>query len=182
MDMINICDDENSLRVRITGRRFPGILHLHDQLSAEIVISGTFATGTLPISLFPADLDTWGESLSLLSSGEETHWRTENINPKITIKAEPDKLTRLAVRIDDLDKSRSSILLLLDLEEGWIEKQKDLLARVQKAWPSEVQQSAPGVYAWRTEKERSPGPGKIDTSGSASKEGLIPMPRKPLLK
>uniref|UniRef100_A0AAU1M3Y9 DUF5959 family protein n=1 Tax=Streptomyces sp. NBC_00148 TaxID=2903626 RepID=A0AAU1M3Y9_9ACTN len=32
MELISLSDGDNSFRVRVPGRRSPGVLHLHDQL------------------------------------------------------------------------------------------------------------------------------------------------------
>ncbi|MFE7113380.1 DUF5959 family protein, partial [Streptomyces sp. NPDC057600] len=41
MDLISLSDGDNGFRVRVLGRRSPGVLHLHDQLDAEVLITSS---------------------------------------------------------------------------------------------------------------------------------------------
>ncbi|WP_328623979.1 DUF5959 family protein [Streptomyces sp. NBC_00353] len=47
-------DGDNSFQARVLGRRSLGVLHLHDILDAEVVVTSIFVSGRLAMSLFPA--------------------------------------------------------------------------------------------------------------------------------
>ncbi|MGW2335879.1 DUF5959 family protein [Streptomyces sp. NPDC001685] len=149
MDLISLSDGDNGLRVRVLGRRSPGVLHLHDQLDAEVVITSSFVNGRLAMSLFPADLEHWSRALDLLAAGQDICWRDDDHSPEIRIQPHNEEHETPAVYVEDPGRSCVSVFLPMNLEEDWIDEQRRLLGRVMKEWPSEVLQSSPGVYEWR---------------------------------
>ncbi len=54
MELISLSDGDNGFRVRVLGRRSPGLLHFHDQLDAEVLITSSFVSGRLAMSPFPS--------------------------------------------------------------------------------------------------------------------------------
>ncbi|MFF8646529.1 DUF5959 family protein [Streptomyces sp. NPDC015345] len=149
MELISLSDGDNSFRVRVLGRRLPGVLHLHDLLDAEVLITSSFVNGRLDTSLSPSDLDAWSRALNLLAAGQDICWKDNDHSPEIRIQPYNEEHETPAVRVEDLGSSRVSVFLPICLEEGWIDQQRRLLGLVRKEWPSEVLQSSPGVYEWR---------------------------------
>ncbi|NUW02592.1 DUF5959 family protein [Streptomyces sp. CAI 127] len=149
MELISLSDGDNSFRVRVLGRRSPGVLHLHDQLEAEVIVTSSFISGRLAMSLLPSDLEEWSRALDLLAAGQDICWRDDDHSPEIKIQPYNEEHETAAVRVEDLGSSDVSVFLPLNLEEDWIDKQRKLLGQVLKEWPSEVLESSPGAYEWR---------------------------------
>ncbi|GAX58693.1 DUF5959 family protein [Streptomyces olivochromogenes] len=149
MELISLSDGDNSFRVRVLGRRSPGVLHLHDRFDAEVLVTSSFVSGRLAMSLSPSDLENWSRALDLLAAGEDICWRDDDHSPEIRIQPYNEEHETAAVRVEDLGGSCVSVFLPMSLEEGWIDEQRRLLVLVRKEWPSEVLQSSPGVYEWR---------------------------------
>ncbi|GHH23160.1 DUF5959 family protein [Streptomyces rubradiris] len=149
MDLISLSDGDNGLRVRVLGRRSPGVPHLHDQLDAEVLITSSFVNGRLGMSLSPTDLEDWSRALALLDAGQDICWRDDDHSPEIRIQPHNEEHETPVVHVEDPGSSCVSVLLPMNLEEGWIDEQRRLLGQVMKEWPSEVLQSSPGVYEWR---------------------------------
>ncbi|MFE6906643.1 DUF5959 family protein [Streptomyces erythrochromogenes] len=149
MELINLSDGDNGFRVRVLGRRSPGVLHLHDQLDAEVLITSSFVSGRLAMSLFPSDLEDWSHALDLLAAGQDICWRDDSHSPVIRIRPHHEEHETPAVHVEDPSSSCVSVFLPVNLEEGWIDEQRRLLGGVLEEWPSEVLQSSPGVYEWR---------------------------------
>ncbi|MFE4832996.1 DUF5959 family protein [Streptomyces sp. NPDC056672] len=78
MELISLSDGDSSFRVRVLGRRSPGVLHLHDQFDAEILVTSSFVSGRLAMSLSPSDLENWSRALDLLAAGEDIHSAAES--------------------------------------------------------------------------------------------------------
>ncbi|WP_033224239.1 DUF5959 family protein [Streptomyces virginiae] len=149
MDLIDLSDGDNSFRVRVLGRRSPGLPHLHDQLDAEVLVTSSFIAGRLAMTLVPSDLEAWSRALDALAAGQNLCWRDDDHSPEIRIEPHDEEHECIAVRIEDLGQSCVSVVLAVGLEEGWIDRQRSLLDRVRRQWPSEALESSPGVYAWR---------------------------------
>ncbi|GGM23608.1 hypothetical protein GCM10010129_80050 [Streptomyces fumigatiscleroticus] len=149
MELINLSDGDNSFQVRVLGRRSPGVLHLHDRLDAEVIMTSSFVGGRLAMSLLPSDLEEWSRALDLLAAGEDICWRDDDHSPEIKIQPYNEEYETVAVRVEDLGSSCVSVFLPMSLEEGWIDEQRKLLGQVLREWPSEVLESSPGVYEWR---------------------------------
>ncbi|MGY4394404.1 hypothetical protein ACVWXB_007703 [Streptomyces sp. TE12347] len=101
------------------------------------------------MTLVPSDLEAWSRALDALAAGQNLCWRDDDHSPEIRIEPHDEEHECVAVRIEDLGQSCVSVVLPVGLEEGWIDRQRSLLDRVRKQWPSEVLESSPGVYAWR---------------------------------
>lgn len=149
MELVSLSDGDNGFRVRVLGRRSPGVLHLHDRLDAEVLITSSFVSGRLAMSLVPSDLEDWSRALDLLAAGRDVCWRDDDHSPEIRIQPHHGEHGTPAVHVEDLGSSCVSVLLPMNLEEGWIDEQRRLLGLVLREWPSEVLQSSPGVYEWR---------------------------------
>ncbi|WP_037736187.1 DUF5959 family protein [Streptomyces sp. 303MFCol5.2] len=149
MELISLSDGDNSFRVRVLGRRSAGVLHLHDQLDAEVIVTSSFVSGSLAMSLFPSDLEKWSRALDLLAAGQDICWRDDDHSPEIKIQPYNEEHETVAVRVEDLGSSCVSVFLPMSLEEGWIDEQRKLLGQVLQEWPSEVLESSPGAYEWR---------------------------------
>ncbi|AZQ69828.1 hypothetical protein EKH77_00040 [Streptomyces luteoverticillatus] len=149
MELISLSDGDNSFRVRVLGRRSPGVPHLHDLLDAEVLITSSFVSGRLATALRPSDLESWARALDRLSAGQDICWRDDDHSPEIRIQPYNEEHETVAVRVEDLGSSCVSVFIPLCLEEGWIDEQRRLLARVRQEWPSEVLERSWGVYEWR---------------------------------
>ncbi|MFC8728879.1 DUF5959 family protein [Streptomyces bacillaris] len=149
MELISLSDGDNSFRVRVLGRRSPGVLHLHDQLDAEVIVTSGFVGGRLAMSLLPSDLEEWSRALDLLAAGQDICWRDDDHSPEIKIQPYNEEHEAVVVRVEDLGSSCVSVFLPMSLEEGWIDEQRKLLGHVLQEWPSEVLESSPGAYEWR---------------------------------
>ncbi|MEV6749004.1 DUF5959 family protein [Streptomyces sp. NPDC051080] len=149
MELISLSDGDNSFRVRVSGRRSPGVLHLHDLLDAEVLVTSGFVSGRLAMALRPSDLASWARALDRLSAGQDICWRDDDHSPEIRIQPYNEEHETVAVRVEDLGGSCVSVFIPLCLAEGWIDEQRRLLAQVRQEWPSEVIESSWGVYEWR---------------------------------
>ncbi|WP_130336281.1 DUF5959 family protein [Streptomyces sp. BK022] len=149
LDLIHLSDGDNSFRVRVLGRRMPGVLPLHDLLDTEVLIESGFVTGRLDLGLSPDDLDSWSHALDMLAAGGDVRWIDDNRSPEIRIQALNEEHETPAVHVDDVARSSISVFLPLCLEDGWIDDQRKLLQLVRREWPSEVLQTSPGTYVWR---------------------------------
>lgn len=149
MDLIHLSDGDNSFRVRVLGRRMPGVLPLHDPLDAEVLVESSFVTGRLGLSLFPNDLDGWSRALDVLATGRDVCWMDGDRSPEIRLQALDEEHGTPAVHVEDVARSSISVFLPLSLEDGWIDGQRKLLRLVRREWPSEVLRTSPGAYEWR---------------------------------
>ncbi|MEU9463711.1 DUF5959 family protein [Streptomyces sp. NPDC048312] len=149
MELISLSDGDNSFRVRVLGRRSPGVLHLHDLLDAEVLVTSGFVSGRLAMALRPSDLASWARALDRLSAGQDICWRDDDHSPEIRIQPYNEEHETVAVRVEDLGGSCVSVFIPLCLAEGWIDEQRRLLAQVRQEWPSEVLEPSWGVYEWR---------------------------------
>ncbi|MEV0735691.1 DUF5959 family protein [Streptomyces sp. NPDC050549] len=149
MELIHLSDGDNSFRVRVLGRRMPGVLPLHDLLDAEVVIESGFVNGRLDMSLFPHDLDGWSHALDALVTGRDVCWMGDDRSPAIRLQSLNEEHKTPAVHVEDVARSSISVFLPLALEDGWIDDQRKLLQMVRREWPSEVLRTSPGAYEWR---------------------------------
>lgn len=97
MDLIHLSDGVNSFRVRVLGRRMPGVLPLHDLLDTEVLIESGFVSGRLKLTLFPADLDGWAQALDMLAAGHDVCWIDDDRSPEIRVQALDEEQETLAV-------------------------------------------------------------------------------------
>ncbi|MGW9596330.1 DUF5959 family protein [Streptomyces chartreusis] len=125
MDLIHLSDGENSFRVRVLGRRMPGVLPRHDLLDAEVLIESGFVRGRLDLSVFPDDLD-------VLATGRDVCWINNDRSPEIRLQALNEEHETPAVHVEDVARSCISVILPLSLEDGWIDDQRKLLQQVRR--------------------------------------------------
>ncbi|MFJ3794366.1 DUF5959 family protein [Kitasatospora sp. NPDC090091] len=149
MELISLADGDNSLRVRVLGRRSPGVLHLHDLLDAEVLVTSSFVSGRVAAALSPSDLESWARALDRLAAGQDICWKDDDHGPEIRIQPYNAEHETVTVRVEDLGSSCVSVFIPLCLEEGWIDEQRTLLGQVRQEWPSEVLESSWGVHEWR---------------------------------
>ncbi|MEV8529463.1 DUF5959 family protein [Streptomyces sp. NPDC052000] len=149
MDLIHLSDGDNSFRVRVLGRRMPGVLPLHDRLDAEVLIKSGFVSGRLELSLSPADVDSWGHTLDVLAAGRDVCWIDDDRSPAIRIHVLDGEHETPAVRVEDVTGSGVSVFVPICLEEGWTDDQRGRLHQVRREWPREVLETSPSAYEWR---------------------------------
>ncbi|WUX26685.1 DUF5959 family protein [Streptomyces sp. NBC_01438] len=92
------------------GRRSPGVLHLHDLLDAEVLVTSGFVSGRLAMALRPSDLESWARALDRLSAGQDICWRDDDHSPEIRIQPYNEEHETVAVRVEDLGSSCVSVL------------------------------------------------------------------------
>ncbi|MEU9339461.1 DUF5959 family protein [Streptomyces sp. NPDC048290] len=149
MELISLSDGDNSFQVHVLGRRSPGLLHLHDRLDAEVLVTSSFVTGRLAMSLIPSDLEDWSRALDSLAAGQEICWKDNDHSPEIRIQPHDEDHGSAVVRVEDLGASSASVSLPIKLDDGWIDQQRRLLELVRHQWPSEVLEISAGAYQWR---------------------------------
>ncbi|WP_367323100.1 DUF5959 family protein [Streptomyces sp. HUAS ZL42] len=147
-DLIRLSDGDNSFRLRVLGRRSPGILPGHDLLDAEIVIESSFVHGRLPVCFRPADLESWRLALDGLEAGQDLHWLDTGNGPTVNIEFSADEPGLPYVRIEDGSASGASAVLPVAVEDGWVQDLREQLDEVRRTWPSEVRETSPGAYEW----------------------------------
>lgn len=130
VDLINLTDGENSFRVRVLGRRIQGVLHLHDQLDAEVLITTSFVSGRLDMPLFPSDLEDWSRALDVLAAGRDACWKDNDHIPEIRIQPYNQEHETPTVSVEDLGSSCVSVFIPICLADGWIDEQRRLLELV----------------------------------------------------
>ncbi|XHM65151.1 DUF5959 family protein [Streptomyces nigra] len=149
VDLIHLSDGDNSFRVRVLGRRMPGVLPLHDLLDAEVLIESGFVSGRLDLGLYPDDLDGWSRALDVLAAGGDIRWPDDDRSPEIRVRALDREHETPTVHVEDVARSGISVSIPLSLEDGWIHDQRKRLRLVRREWPSEVLKTSPGAYEWR---------------------------------
>ncbi len=74
VDLIHLADGGSSVRLRVLGRRRPGVTPYKDHLNAEAAVSSGFANGRLEMCLPREDLDDWSSSLDEPVAGRDIRW------------------------------------------------------------------------------------------------------------
>ncbi|MFJ6378751.1 DUF5959 family protein [Kitasatospora sp. NPDC092039] len=92
--MINLGDGDNSLRVRVSGRRSPGVPHRHDLPDAEVLVTSGFVSGRLATVLSPSDLESWARALDRLAEGQDVCWKDDDHSPEIRIQPYDETTSR----------------------------------------------------------------------------------------
>ncbi|MFE2962659.1 DUF5959 family protein [Streptomyces sp. NPDC059340] len=149
MDLINLSDGDNSFRVRVLGRRGPGILPVHDLLDAEITLKSSFISGVLGVCFYHSDLDAWSLALDALGAGRNADWLDNGNGPVIRIELPNDHHDVPTVIVEDSSGSGTSAIIPVVLDDGWLDEQRNHLLEVVRTWPSEVLKTSPGAYEWR---------------------------------
>ncbi|MFF2522605.1 DUF5959 family protein [Streptomyces liangshanensis] len=171
MDLVDLSDGDNRVRVRVRGRRAEGILPLHDLLDAEIVVESSFVRGRLRVGLYPADLASWSVVLDSLDRGQDAGWLDQGNGPVVRFEFSDDDRDCPTVLVEDASASGAYVGVPVALEGEWVEEQREHLREVERAWPSEVLVTAPGAYEWRSGSGRGGGSGSGRGSGSGSGRG-----------
>lgn len=123
-ELLRLADGENSVVIRVLGRRDES-----GELDAEVLVVSTFCNGGLPLRLSPADLDDWAAALDELALGRDACWMTDLRNPEINVEFN----TRFAVplvTVEDVQGSGTAMAVPVDLADGWVAEQRARLARV----------------------------------------------------
>ncbi|MEU8512048.1 DUF5959 family protein [Kitasatospora sp. NPDC048722] len=149
MDLINLSDGGNSVRVHVLGRRGPGILPLHDLIDAKIIVESSFINGHLDICFYLSSLEEWSLALDSLGAGQSIEWLDNGNGPIVRIEFPNDDYDVPVVSIEDASGSGVSAVIPIALTGRWIEEQRGHLDRIMQAWPSKVLQTSPGAYEWR---------------------------------
>ncbi|MET9880681.1 DUF5959 family protein [Actinacidiphila glaucinigra] len=149
MDLIKLSDDDNSVRLRVIGRRKRGVLPMHDLLDAEIIVESSFIKGRLDVCFYLSALEEWSLALNTLSAGRNAEWLDSGNGPTIKIELPDDDCDVPSVFIEDASGSGTSAIIPIALNEGWIEEQRAHLREVMRTWPSEVLKTSSGAYEWR---------------------------------
>jgi hypothetical protein len=146
VDLIRLEDaDGDYCIVRVTGRFQPGVLTGHDVLRADVLAHASFVDARLELYLFPQDLDAWKQELSGLTPGTGASIGGDR---GLSLHLHMHEDRSLAVAINDPD--RLSVMLWIHPEENWMDEHQERLEQVRRTWPSEVVQTAPMTYQWRT--------------------------------
>jgi hypothetical protein len=125
VDLVHLADHENSVVIRVLGRRGPG------EIDAEVVITSTFCNGRLSLCLAPKDLDDWAKALDDLAAGQSICWMTDLRNPEINIEFNTQFSVPL-ITVEDVQGSGTAMAVPVDLPDGWVEEQRGRLERVRQ--------------------------------------------------
>ncbi|MFF8729380.1 DUF5959 family protein [Streptomyces sp. NPDC015171] len=125
VELIHLADRENSVVVRVLGRRGP------DELDAEVVISSTFCNGRLDLCLSSKDLDDWAKALDDLAVERDVCWMTDMRNPEINIEFHTQFSIPL-ITVEDVRGSCTAMAVPVQLPGGWVDEQRGHLDRVRR--------------------------------------------------
>jgi Family of unknown function (DUF5959) len=125
VDLIRLADHQNSVVVRVMGRR--GLA----ELGAEIVIASSFCNGRLELCLSSKDLDDWSKALDDLAAGRSVCWMTDLRNPEINIEFNTQFSIPL-ITVEDVCGSQTAMAVPVDLPDGWVDEQRGYLERVRQ--------------------------------------------------
>ncbi|MFI1205639.1 DUF5959 family protein [Streptomyces sp. NPDC020883] len=125
VELIHLADHENSVVVRVLGRRDSG------ELDAEVVIASTFCNGRLGLCLAPKDVEDWANALDGLAAGRSICWMTDVRNPEINIEFNTQFSVPL-ITVEDVQGSGTAMAVPVDLSDGWVEEQRRYLERVRQ--------------------------------------------------
>lgn len=154
------CDGRNggrSVRVRVLGRHAPGSLLGHDWLDCEITVTADSVRGQFVTLVTERQLRQWEQALDRLSLGCAVRWLDEEHGPELRI--EPGRPGGVWATVSDAEESGVTLRVVLSPAAGWLDEQRDLLARVRADFPAEVVELTPGVHAWRGQSPADDLPG-----------------------
>lgn len=145
MDVIHLGDAEgNRCIVRILGRLHPGVPTGHDVLRAEVLASADFDDVRLDTFLTWNQLDTWRHQLSRLVPGKNAGIASDRgLNLGLYLCEDRS----LSVSLDDPDRFGADFRIRP--HDSWMDDHIRRFEQTQHTWPSEVAETAPGVYEWR---------------------------------
>ncbi|MFE7712276.1 DUF5959 family protein [Streptomyces sp. NPDC057486] len=125
MELLHLTDHENSVVIRVLGRRGP------DGLDAEVVVTSSFCNGRLGLHLSSKDLDDWVKALDDLALGRSICWMTDLRNPEINIEFNTQFSVPL-ITVEDVQGSGTAMAVPVDLPDGWINEQRERLEHVRQ--------------------------------------------------
>jgi Family of unknown function (DUF5959) len=123
--VIHLADHENSVVIRVLGRRGP------DELDAQVIIESSFCNGQLGLCLSSKDLHDWAKALDDLAAGRSVCWMTDLRNPEINIDFNTQFSVPL-VTVEDVQGSGTAMAVPVDLPDGWVDEQRGRLDRVRR--------------------------------------------------
>ncbi|MFH8991196.1 DUF5959 family protein [Streptomyces sp. NPDC017940] len=134
IDLIRLEGEDNSVTVRITGKRpTPGRSGV-EVLVGEILVDTAFVRGSLATSVSPEDLTEWRETLDALDGGDDRTWRAGRRDPELSVELDPDG--ELAhVTITDHTMSRTSVTATVTLTDEWFDEAYERLDETLRTWP-----------------------------------------------
>lgn len=136
IDLIRLEGEDNSVTVRITGKRpAPGRAGV-EVLVGEILVDTAFVRGSLATSVAPEDLTRWRETLDALDGGADSTWRAGQRAPELSVELDPDG--ELAhVTVADHTMSLTSVTATVTLTDEWFDEAYDRLDATLRTWPLE---------------------------------------------
>ncbi|MEV6245955.1 DUF5959 family protein [Streptomyces sp. NPDC051742] len=135
MDLIHLAGiGGNSVVVRVTGQELGASGRHPDVLVGEISIETRFVKGSIKTWLFPQDLTDWETALNTLAVGESIAWRKDKRATELHVDLE-EGLERATVSVADRSMSLTTVQVIVDLADGWLEDHRARLDRVRQAWP-----------------------------------------------
>ncbi|MFD9540802.1 DUF5959 family protein [Streptomyces sp. NPDC060022] len=148
MNLIDLEDaGGNRCVVRVSGRSQPGVLTGHDILQADVLVSASFVDARLELYILQQDLDTWQHDLAQLAPGKGATIGGDR-GLSLDFFMHEDRTLSLTVQ----DPDRMNIALGIAPEETWIQDHHQRLDQVRETWPSEVVETAPMAYEWRSNR------------------------------
>ncbi|MFD9072579.1 DUF5959 family protein [Streptomyces lasiicapitis] len=136
IDLIRLEGEDNSVIVRITGKRpAPGRSGV-DELVGEILVDTAFVRGTLATSVSPEDLTEWRATLDTLDGGDDTTWREGRRTPELSVELDPDG-ERAHVTVADHTMSLTTVTVTVLLTDEWFDEAYDRLDETLRVWPVE---------------------------------------------
>ncbi|MFF6971100.1 MULTISPECIES: DUF5959 family protein [Streptomyces] len=149
MDLINLSDGGNSVRLHILGRHRPGILPEHDLMDAYIVVDSDFIKGQFRVHFFLSSLDLWAAALKSLEGGRAAEWLDMGNGSAIRIECPKSENDDLVVCVEDASSSGATVIVPIAVERNWLQDHRDRLGAALEAWPAEVIENSPGSYEWK---------------------------------
>ncbi|GGS15901.1 hypothetical protein GCM10010252_64210 [Streptomyces aureoverticillatus] len=136
IDLIRLEGEDNSVIVRITGKRPAPGRSGADELVGEILVDTAFVRGSLATSVSPEDLTEWRETLDALDGGADTTWREGRRAPELSVELDPDG-ERAYVTVADHTMSLTTVTATVLLTDEWFDEAYDRLDATLRAWPLE---------------------------------------------
>ncbi|MDW8805596.1 DUF5959 family protein [Streptomyces scabiei] len=149
MDLINLFDSSNSVRLHLLGRQTPGILPAHDLMVAEVIVGTNFISGRCRVYFSLSSLGQWSSALNSLENGQDAEWLDMENGPTIRIECAKSHDDDSTIAIEDTSDSSAKVFIPMALHPGWVQDQRRLLDEVVKTWPIEVVETSPGSYRWK---------------------------------
>lgn len=158
LEMLRLARDGQHVSVVVLGRYSPGVLSLHDILSAEIIIHTQIGTLRLKATIAPSDVDAWETALDSLADDEPVSWLGHRC-PEIEI-GPGDGSGFWHAMVSDPGQSGVIVQIPVEIDE---DGNRDRLDALRQAYPLEVVSPSPGTYEWRspTAGEAAPGAGSV---------------------